>query len=656
MDKLELGLAAGIAASVAGGVQAETPKDVSQDTKQEVAQIQAEVEQNPNVNFDMRGASDHFQANASYINGNKGLGIQLSHSEKVDQLAMTGGMELTPNESSALAKVVENGVVKVSLVQSQVENALADFDETGIGLEFVANLKNALVKQVSIAHSVHSLDITDGSDAWQITGVETSSNTNTLNTGSQTIQTTTTITTTHETRNNAEKVNQTAIQVLLGITKDLDLALGYTRDNLGKTLASAKAKYQINENWSLNAGYQETSKYSGAETQEITSATVNYQKGNRSAFAGMRDNGIDTSPYGGIQYRVEFGKPKNPAPQKKRSGIGSSLTSPVQGSAEVHPHAIKQETRSTTTQETSESVDNHAKGSLSNVQTTTDSCSADFNVSDKDGVSDVLIRLSNGAEKRIASKSGSVTFAGLSPDTSYGLVLYGITGNGISNGSDTQKLGSATCKTKKEETEPETPEEHPTQVSSISGDSSIKVGDTPTYSITATDGDHGIDSVKAMVNGAEVSVSNGGNTYFFTLPRSASAAEGSAEISFIVKGTKADGSAEPSIKKKMNISIEKDEPPISTPNINPIGVVNIQDNGGLPTTVISSISGSEILTGAVFSLESSAPGLSINSASGEITHQQDVGGNQSYSVTVRVTNPDGGSDTETFTLNVEDNG
>lgn len=94
------------------------------------------------------------------------------------------------------------------------------------------------------------------------------------------------------------------------------------------------------------------------------------------------------------------------------------------------------------------------------------------------------------------------------------------------------------------------------------------------------------------------------------------------------------------------------------PTINTIATQNVNDNGGGLATTLLTVSGTKIQSGAVFSIiaDPTSGGLTINSSTGVLIFDKDVNGNQTYTITVKVVNPDGGSDTETFTLNVTDNG
>lgn len=109
---------------------------------------------------------------------------------------------------------------------------------------------------------------------------------------------------------------------------------------------------------------------------------------------------------------------------------------------------------------------------------------------------------------------------------------------------------------------------------------------------------------------------------------------------------------------KTDEAVARDNTPaISTPTINAIATQNVNDNGGGLATTLLTVSGTNINAGAVFSIvaDPTAGGLTINSSTGVLIYDANINGFQTYSITVKVLNTDGGSDTETFTLNVTDN-
>jgi hypothetical protein len=264
----------------------------------------------------------------------------------------------------------------------------------------------------------------------------------------------------------------------------------------------------------------------------------------------------------------------------------------------------------------------------------------------------VIVRLSNGDEKQFSTASGTAKFTSLADNTVFSMELIGITENGIDGSVDEQILGSAQCRTREIAVtpEPEPLPENETKVSSITGASTIFIGDTPTYSIMVEDTD-GIASVTATLNGNSVTVDQSGNQYSVALPNSATASAGSLNLEFSVIGELANGGNDVPVVRSQTIDIE---PVISSPMINSIGSWNIQDNGGgLPSSI--TLSGSGIQVGAVFSLATPITGLSIDEETGEIIFNMDIVGTKTFNPTARVVNPDGGQDTETFILNVEDN-
>lgn len=100
-------------------------------------------------------------------------------------------------------------------------------------------------------------------------------------------------------------------------------------------------------------------------------------------------------------------------------------------------------------------------------------------------------------------------------------------------------------------------------------------------------------------------------------------------------------------------------PATFSPVINAIATQNVNDNGGGLATTLLTVSGTDIQAGAVFSIvaDPTSGGLTINSSTGVLVWDKDLisGGVTPYTITIKVVNPDGGSDTETFTLNVTDN-
>jgi len=84
----------------------------------------------------------------------------------------------------------------------------------------------------------------------------------------------------------------------------------------------------------------------------------------------------------------------------------------------------------------------------------------------------------------------------------------------------------------------------------------------------------------------------------------------------------------------------------------------IDDNGGAFSTALPAPTVTKVVSGAIYSIVSDPTGgkLTINAGTGVATWDGNIGGgNQSYSITIKVVNPDGGNSSVTFTLNVNDN-
>jgi len=82
---------------------------------------------------------------------------------------------------------------------------------------------------------------------------------------------------------------------------------------------------------------------------------------------------------------------------------------------------------------------------------------------------------------------------------------------------------------------------------------------------------------------------------------------------------------------------------------------SVNDNGGGLATNLPAPTVNNVDAGAVYSIVTGTTGLTINSSTGVMTYDNDVNGNQNFSITIKVTNPDGGNSSTTFTLTVLDN-
>ena len=95
-------------------------------------------------------------------------------------------------------------------------------------------------------------------------------------------------------------------------------------------------------------------------------------------------------------------------------------------------------------------------------------------------------------------------------------------------------------------------------------------------------------------------------------------------------------------------------PPISSPTISMAGQT-VNDNGGGLATDLPAPTVTGVTAGAVYSITTGTAGLTINSATGVMTYDHNLLANDSFSITVKVTNTDGGTSSTTFTLNIVNN-
>jgi len=95
----------------------------------------------------------------------------------------------------------------------------------------------------------------------------------------------------------------------------------------------------------------------------------------------------------------------------------------------------------------------------------------------------------------------------------------------------------------------------------------------------------------------------------------------------------------------------------AAPVIDDIPTQNVDDNGGAQSTTLLTVTGTGIQAGATFSIvnDPTNGGLTIDSATGELVYDDDINPSQSFEIAIKVINPDGGEDTEIFTLNVNSN-
>ncbi|MDX9796536.1 MAG: Ig domain-containing protein [Arcobacteraceae bacterium] len=84
---------------------------------------------------------------------------------------------------------------------------------------------------------------------------------------------------------------------------------------------------------------------------------------------------------------------------------------------------------------------------------------------------------------------------------------------------------------------------------------------------------------------------------------------------------------------------------------------SVNDGGGAGSVDLPAPSVTKVVSGAVYSIVSDPTGgkLTINAGTGVATWNGDLGADTNYSITIKVTNPDGGTNSTTFTLTVVDN-
>jgi hypothetical protein len=97
-------------------------------------------------------------------------------------------------------------------------------------------------------------------------------------------------------------------------------------------------------------------------------------------------------------------------------------------------------------------------------------------------------------------------------------------------------------------------------------------------------------------------------------------------------------------------------PAISTPTIS-MANQTVYDNGGA-SAIIGTPTVTNVVTGAIYTFTSNPFGsmLTINSSTGQMTWYGDLFGDQTETITVKVTNPDTGTANASFSLTVINNG
>jgi len=108
------------------------------------------------------------------------------------------------------------------------------------------------------------------------------------------------------------------------------------------------------------------------------------------------------------------------------------------------------------------------------------------------------------------------------------------------------------------------------------------------------------------------------------------------------------------------VVVQEDTPPspgISSPTI-AMANQNVNDEGGGSTQIVGTPTVTNVVAGATYTLTSNPFGvmLTINSSTGQMSWNGDLFGNQTETITVKVTNPDTGTASASFSLTVVDNG
>ncbi len=108
--------------------------------------------------------------------------------------------------------------------------------------------------------------------------------------------------------------------------------------------------------------------------------------------------------------------------------------------------------------------------------------------------------------------------------------------------------------------------------------------------------------------------------------------------------------------KKDYVKVTVNEAPISTPVIDELWTITINDQDSFVDVYVWTVSWTDIQTWATFSSinDKTVWQLKIDSTTWEMIRRWDEAGNDSYSITIEVKNPDGWKDTMIFTLNVND--
>jgi hypothetical protein len=162
------------------------------------------------------------------------------------------------------------------------------------------------------------------------------------------------------------------------------------------------------------------------------------------------------------------------------------------------------------------------------------------------------------------------------------------------------------------------------------------------------------DSNNSVYTGTMTDVGNDGN-YTFSIDLQAQSIDAShytfktSAISPVIGGE----------NPQSDVTITHNFQVVSTPTIS-FANTSVDDDGGGFTNSVGTPTTDGVVVGATYEIVSESPStsnmLSINTTSGEMEWLGDVAGPTNYDITIKVTNPDGGTDSHTFTLTVNNNG
>ncbi len=699
--------------------------------------------------LDVNGSWDeNIEWSLSYVRGSTGISAGVSRVDrdnngvdyKVDQQFATIADVFTVEESDMLGGLLSGGELKASYVEAQVESAFADYDQETIAAEAIVKFRDTIITGIGYAVTGSKVNVVwDDSIFRQVNSFDELVTTF-ENRGNQIIQNDTTFTTNEFSKLVGGRVNTQTLTAMWELGKDLDGLVSYSKIKTSRgderSSLGARVNYSLRPDLKAFLDYRETTAFS-FEPQKVKTAGLNwnpeYNKGRFNLSGGLRDVNGSVEPTLNLTYQYDFGGKLTPESRR----YPTNKVSTVSGSRELYgSDVIREERKTETTSSTVSSVENIAEGLITGVDTTDTTCTVFYDVTDADWVKSVTLTL--GGQTIVTARSaGRVTFEGLSPNTRFNGTLSADVVNGNSGNVENTNLGSYSCRTLETTVDPEpTPEEDPTNVSNISGPTTLQVGDTATYTFTASDADNGIADATVTINGTEVPTTVSGDQYSFDLPASLTASAGTLDIQLSVSGTKEDRSADTPETRSLTVNVEAapvvvpdapsvsftapaawdtsvtftadtapgnttmwfldgvavpgetwssytasglslgthtvsaqsclptwecsvnsaDQsfditPAISTPSINPIGTVTIDDDWWAASSV-AFITGTDISSWATYSIISGPFWLTLSW--NELRFQADVNGNQSYAVKVRVVNPDGWTDMIQFTLEVND--